>query len=243
MELREAQLFKPLKKHFKDLGYAVYAEVPCFGRGVDFVAVKGNEHIAVEMKMYFNNEVLRQAHGNIISFGRSYIAYPTKKAVMIDPHDHDKYWALPERLRNKIDYCKQRGIGVIQIVGAHQIIFTAMEAVYDKPYRVFDFSQFSESESDEAGLPYQKGVSAGYYELEAIKAYVRAHPQADWREIYANVQNHYSSPSSLSGSMGQWRGFSLNEFKHHLALERLADTQAAEPTRYADGYPQPKTRA
>lgn len=216
--MKEKDLFPRLKKHFKDKGYSVFAEVACYGRGVDFVAVKGAEHIAVEMKLRFSREVLSQAFGNKISFGLSYCAYPVKKAVLLDPNNHENYWKLPERLRQKIDYCKQRGIGVLQLVGEHQIVFEAIEAVYEKPYKAFDFTHYIESESDEAGLPHQKGVSTGYYELIAIKAYVVKNPQAKWSEIYKNVYNHYSSPSSLASSMKSWRGFSLPEFKKTLQL-------------------------
>lgn len=209
--MKEKDLFPFLKKHFKEQGFKVYSEVACFYRGVDFVAVKGDEHIAVEMKMSFNKSVIYQASGNITSFGNSYVAYPVKKATMF--HNDEAYWKLRESVRNRYEFCRQRGIGIMQIILPHGIIFTALEAVYQKPYRIFDFSQYKERATDEAGLPCQKGVSEGYYELKAIKAYVRKHPEAKWKEIYDNVQNHYSSPQSLAGSMSQWRGFSLNEFK------------------------------
>jgi hypothetical protein len=137
--------------------------------------------------------------------------------VKDDPNVNDTFWSLPERTRTKVEWCRDRGVGIIQIL-PHGTIFTSMQSVRETPYRVFDFSQYVESDHDEAGLPYQKGVSAGYMELQAIKEYVRNHPAADWKEIFANVQNHYSSPSSLSGSMSQWRGFSLAEFKKSLRL-------------------------
>lgn len=219
MELKEAKLFPPLKKYFKEQGYKVFAEVPCFYRGVDFVAVKGNEHIAVEMKTSFSKKVISQAHDNRISFSQSYVAFPVKKPFIVHIDEH--YWKLKESTRVKINLCQARGIGIIEILPDNTLFF-ALESVNKKPYRVFDFSQFKESDDDEAGLPCQKGVSAGYYELEAIKEYVRAHPKARWPEIYAAVQNHYSSPSSLSGSMSHWRGFHLAEFKKFLPPNPLA---------------------
>lgn len=213
MVLKEKDLFPPLKKHFKELGYAVYAEVACWQRGIDFVAVKEDHHIAVEMKMGFTAKVIQQAHGAKVAFHEAYVAFPVKKPFLADPHDNETYWKLPARLREKIDHCKQRGIGIIQVIQPHNIIFTSMMSVPEKPYRLFDFSQYTENDDDEAGLPYQKSVSAGYYELEAIKAYVRKHPNAKWGEIFEKVNNHYSSPASLAGSMSQWRGFSLKDFK------------------------------
>jgi hypothetical protein len=84
------------------------------------------------------------------------------------------------------------------------------------PYRVIDFSTYKSSPEDEAGLPCQKGVSEGYHELLVIKEYVKNHPDANWKEIFENVGNHYSSHTSLMGSMRQWRGFVLEEYKKSL---------------------------
>lgn len=215
--MKEKDLFPPLKKHFKDNGYKVFAEVACFYRGVDFVAVKGNHHIAVEMKLSFNDQVVRQAHGNVISFGNSYVAFPVKKPILFN--NDDQYWKLRQSIRDRYDRCVQRGIGIYQVLPSG-VVFEALEAKYQKPYRVFDFSQYRESHKDEAGLPCQKGVSEGYYELKAIQAYVRKHPTANWKEIYLNVNNHYSSSTSLAGSMRSWRGFSLQDFKKQIADEK-----------------------
>lgn len=212
--MKEKDLFPPLKKHFKDLGYMVYAEVPSNFRGVDFVAVKGNEQIAVEMKLTFNNIVYYQATTNHYHFGKSYIAFPRKELLLID--NCNEYWKLSEKMRLIIEWCLISGIGILQIIPPHNIIVEVLEGRYKKPYEIYDFSQYKENDNDEAGLPYQKGVSAGYYELKLIKEYIRNNPDASWKEIYNNVQNHYSSPQSLSGSMSQWRGFSLIEFKKSL---------------------------
>jgi hypothetical protein len=224
MQLKEKNLFPPLKAHFKQLGYKVYAEVPCFYRGVDFVAAKGDDHIAVEMKTSFNDEVVRQASSNIISFGKSYVAYPVRDVVLI-PDDyedmqrdnHRAFRKLRQTVQDRVSDCQRAGIGILQVVGKSQIVVEVLEAKYQKPYRVFDFSVYRESKNDEAGLPFQKGVSAGYEELKAIKRYVRKHPAASWPEIFQNVQNHYSDYRSLAGSMRQWRGFSLSEFRKSVA--------------------------
>ena len=223
MEFKEKHLFPPLKAYFNGLGYKVYAEVPNFYRGVDFVAVKGDDHIAVEMKISFNNEVVCQANKNQISFGKCYVAYPVKEVILI-PKDfedmqrenHAPFRKLQESVQNRVSDCQTRGIGILQVVGKHALVVEVLEAKYKVPYRIFDFSTYRESKSDEAGLPFQKGVSAGYMELKAIKRYVKKHPNCNWCEIYENVQNHYSSASSLSGSMSQWRGFSLSQFKKSL---------------------------
>lgn len=213
--MKEKDLFPPLKKYFKDQGYTVYAEVPVFYRGVDFVAVKGDDHIAVEMKLGFTKKVIQQATQNTISFARSYVAYPVKQAKSFKD----------DRSAESFNRCVSQGIGILQVF-PHGTIFTALEAVPKTPYRVFDFSQYSEKDEDEAGLPFQKGVSAGYFELEAIKAYVLKNPKAKWREIYDNVQNHYSNYSSMAASMKCWRGFDLRTFKQENGLIEIS----VEPT-------------
>lgn len=209
---KEKDLFPPLKKMFKERGYSVYAEVPYQYRGVDFVAVNGDDHIAVEMKLSFSNEVIRQASYNIYGFGKSYVAFPVMKPFICH---NDSYWELNEKLREKIDWCRGYGIGILQVMRCGTI-FEAMEAVEGKRHRVFDFTHYQENDDDEAGLPSMKGVSAAAKELVGIEAYVRAHPDASWKEIFENVQNHYQDHRSLAGSMKQHRGFSLPEFKKTL---------------------------
>jgi hypothetical protein len=212
----EKDLYPPLKKYFKDQGYKVFAEVPCFYRGVDFVAVNGDKHIAVEMKTSFNYKVIQQASYGVLAFGNSYVAFPVKKPVMV----HDKhFWELKESWQRKVEFCERDGIGILEVVNGSWI-FEALQSVPKKPYRIFDFSQYEEDENDVGGLPCQKGVSMGYMELKAIKEYVRQHPDANWKEIYGNVQNHYSSPQSMAGAMSQWRGFNLTEFKKSIAEDK-----------------------
>lgn len=211
--MKEVDLFVPLKKHFKSLGYSVYAEVPCFYRGVDLVAVKSEKHVAIEMKLHFNYDVIRQADTNSIFFGYNYVAFPVKKPVIFNKNED--FWKLRESLRKKIEMCEDWGIGILEIL-PHGTVFEALEAKYRKPNRKYDFSQFLEDDSDVGGRPCQKGVSSGYYELKLIKAYVLKNPNADWQEIFNNVQNHYCNARSLAGSMKQWRGFDLKEYKKNL---------------------------
>lgn len=212
----EKDLFPPLKKHFKELGFKVFAEVPSNYRGIDFVAVKEGHHIAVEMKLSFNKKVIQQARENWAEFNQTYVAFPVKKPIFFHGDNYDK---LSDKLRQKCDWCNSGGIGILEVL-PHGTIFEALESQFhDNLWRVRDFSEYVENDYDEAGLPYQKGVSEGYMELKAIKKYVRKNPTATWKEIYANVSNHYSSPSSMSGSMSSWRGFILQDFKNEIAKE------------------------
>lgn len=229
---KEADLFPIVKANFKRQGYSVYAEVAHFLRGIDLVAVRTEEHIAVELKMSFNDHVVRQAHWNTLSFDKVYIAFPLTKPVLY--HNDEVYWKLKESVRNRYDRCVREGIGIYQIL-PHGLIFEALEAKQQNVVKRMDFTHHKESVEDVGGLPSQKGVSAGYYELENIKDYVRAHPSASWREIFENVHTHYSNHTSLAGAMSQWRGFSLKEFKAKIAPQK---TETAELSTYPRTCPQ-----
>ena len=205
MKNKESDLFFPLKKYFNELGYKVFAEVPSAYRCVDFVAVKDGEHIAVEMKTGFTKGVVYQADTNALSFHKSCVAYPVKKAKIFNKNTN-------ERDGEKYDHCSCCGIGILQIL-PRGTIFEALEAKTHKPYKEYDFSTFEENDNDEAGLPFQKGVSSAFVVLDRIKSYVKENPKAGWQEIYENIQHHYSSKASLSGSMSQWKGFNLEAFK------------------------------
>lgn len=214
---READLFPIIKKSFKEQGYTVFAEVACMYRGVDMVAIKDDEHIAIELKTAFNDHLLRQASWNLNHFDKSYVAYPVKKAIFF--HEADDFWKLRETTQSKYLYCERRGIGILQVLPSG-VIYEALEPKIQKPFRKLDLQHYVESDDDVGGLPYQKGVSEGYHELESIKKYVTKNPSASWQEIFDNVSNHYAHAQSLAGSMRTWRGFSLAEFKKSLKDQR-----------------------
>jgi hypothetical protein len=211
--VKEADLYPIIKKSFKNDGYAVYAEVASMYRGVDMVAAKGDEHIAIELKLAFNWHLLRQATWNASHFDKVYVAYPVKKAVLF--HVDDVYWSLRESTRERYDYCVKWGVGIMQVLPSG-LIYEALEPKQQKPFRKLDLQHYVDADDDVGGVPYQKGVSEGYHELESIKKYVIANPTASWREIFANVPTHYASHTSLASSMSQWRGFYLQAFKDSL---------------------------
>ena len=213
--MKEADLFPILKKHFKNLGYKVYAEVPNHFRNVDFVAVKPNEHIAVEMKLRFNDDVFHQASYNRHDFHKSYIAFPVKKVMLCDTANNDVYWDFKEKLRRRIDWCKSYGIGILQIVGNYQTVLEVMEGKYNIPKKLYDFSPFRESRYDEAGIQHSTNSSAKVV-IQRIKNYVRKHPNANWEELHNNIQHHYAHKNSFKNSMTNLHGISLEVIKKTL---------------------------
>lgn len=209
---KESDLYPIIKNYFKERGYVVYAEVAHYLRGIDLVAISETEHIAVELKLRFNYDVVRQASWNRVSFNKSYICFFTNKPKFFHDYHFDKLTKMQQEL-----YCRleNEGIGILEVLPSGTI-FEALKPKEQNPHKRIDFTHHKESEDDLGGLPCQKGVSAGYYELECIKDYVRKYPNATWREIYANVHTHYSNHNSLAGAMSQWRGFNLRDFKNTL---------------------------
>lgn len=73
MEIKqEKDLYPIVKQNFKEKGFAVYAEVAHYLRGIDLVAVSDEEHVAVELKMSFDDHVVRQAGWDSISFDHTH---------------------------------------------------------------------------------------------------------------------------------------------------------------------------
>jgi hypothetical protein len=207
---RESDLYPIIKNSFKKDGYTVFAEVAVDGRGVDVVAQKDDEHIAIELKMSFNGDVVWQARLATGHFDKVYIAFPVSKIRIFN--SLEVYHNLKESIRRRYDQCEALGIGIMQVLPSG-LIFEALEPKQQTPYRKVDLQHYIESDDDLGGVPNQKGVSEGYHELESIKKYVTEHPTASWKEIYANVSNHYSSHTSMAGAMRQWRGFVLSDFR------------------------------
>ncbi len=188
--MKEKDLFPPLKKWFNSRGYKVYSEVPNMGNSIDVVADNGHAQIACEMKTALTKKVVNQANYGKIRTGIAYVVIPT----------------IP-RTKN-IHYCRDRGIGILQILDNK--CFILLEPKKEKPFPEdfrFDFTGWSEG--TESGNPCLKGEGITYAILEEIQKYLKLHSKATWKEIYNNVTNHYSSHNSMANSMRKWRNFTL----------------------------------
>ncbi len=81
--MREADLYPPLKRHFEQLGYAVYAEMPApHGGYVDLLALRDQVSIAVELKPWFSRQAVRQAARNSRFVWESYVAVPRGARIL-----------------------------------------------------------------------------------------------------------------------------------------------------------------
>lgn len=198
-EMREAKLFPPLKDHLKKRGYKVYGEIPCLGTNIDVVAVlpayPRMEAVvkSFELKTGFTKKVLYQARMNTSFVHFSYAVSSTTPRT------------------DFMEWCERLGIGVWKIVdGKVQELHPAKLQTPIKSSPLLRMELFTNrDEAEIAGLPTNKGNGPAQDVFRRIKKYLENHPTADWKEIYANVPNHYSSHGSMRGSMKSWYGFSL----------------------------------
>ena len=100
--MRETDLFPALRRHFEAQGYAVFAEVPApHGGYVDLLAVHEQVTVAVELKLRFSREAVRQAGRNKRFVWQSWVAVPGSAL-------------LPARRRGTL---KRNGAGLLLVRG------------------------------------------------------------------------------------------------------------------------------
>ena len=187
--LKEKDLFPPLKSWLKNNGYKVYAEV----LNKDVIAKKDDEFVGFELKMSCSKKGIQQAYNSMIFCGKAYIVISSKP----------KSQSVVE--------CKKRGIGIIRINNILEILLEAKlfghRRAIDFYLNQLDFDKMEEGEI--SGRPNMKGEGPAQELLKDIKIYLKLHPKATWKEIYNNVQNHYSNYKSLANSMRSWQGFKI----------------------------------
>lgn len=77
----ESELAPPVGAHFGREGYDVWYEVPFNGRIADVIAVKGEEVVAVELKLRDYRGAHRQAIAYQVGCHRSYVGLPLPVAL------------------------------------------------------------------------------------------------------------------------------------------------------------------
>ncbi|UCD92286.1 MAG: hypothetical protein JSV43_08750 [Methanobacteriota archaeon] len=108
----EEDLKAGLKSFFRSHGYRAYAEVRMINRWVDLVAVKGDEVVAVEIKLSNWKEALRQAVAYQLGADYSFVAMLFKHAC----HAYrNRYWFQKE------------GVGLIAVRPHHKDIRVLLE--------------------------------------------------------------------------------------------------------------------
>jgi hypothetical protein len=82
--LKEEDLRKPVHEYFKERKYTVFDETKLFSRGIDIVAKRRSEVIAVELKLHDWKKAMGQACLNLRVSDYSFIALPEPMWNRID---------------------------------------------------------------------------------------------------------------------------------------------------------------
>jgi hypothetical protein len=80
MPLLERDLAAPVARHFKALGYRVFAEVEIAGRLADLVALGPGRIVAMELKLHAWRQAVRQAMAYQLGADWAYVALPLRRA-------------------------------------------------------------------------------------------------------------------------------------------------------------------
>lgn len=189
-QLREKELYLPLKNFFEKQEYKVVAEVPipCWFACCDLVAFNDNEIIAVEMKMSLTKTVIHQAYRNQNNSNKVYAAVSTR------PRD--------------LNYASKLGIGVIKVKNnTVEILLESgdfkRQGKYIDQFRQQALSILSNTPNSIGGLPTLKGIGPRIECRKRVTEYLIKNPNASWKEIYKNVKNHYCNYKSMKSAINQ----------------------------------------
>ncbi len=184
--MRETELAKPVADWMRSQGYTVYAEVPLFGRCLDFVGIKERNIICVELKISLTKYLIRQAYTNQLITTEVYVGVGTKPR------------------KTSIDLCRKYGLGVLSVKNNTVTIMLKPTQRYEpmsgQRKQLVGLCKLLKP-SDDAGKPQQAGEGPAQDCQKRIDEYRKIHLNATWKEIYRNVPNHYSNVSSLYGAM------------------------------------------
>lgn len=186
-DLAEARLFDRLAEDFRARGFQVYGEVPGKYQNMvhDMVAVRRRwlYPVVVEIKTSFTRHLLYQATMAQLTSPVVFAAAGTKPG------------------KNAIDRAGQHGFGILSLTdGRVQLVMRPV--IHIKPWEpglesLRETLSEMDDEGGRGGLPTLKGEGPAIEVFHAVQEYRKAHPQARWREVFANVPNHYSSVGSL----------------------------------------------
>ena len=187
MELREIELYEPVKKLFEKFGYEVKAEIPFYNSPIDLIAYSGNCIISVELKMSLTKHLIHKVFLNQLFSDFSYAAIPTKP-------------------RN-IDKCIKSGLGIIRVKdGKAEILLDASFKIKPLSHYKKNILAWCDVRDPKmiGGKPMLKGEGPAQDCYKRVLEYMEKYPTAKWKEIFENVDNHYCNRNSMYNAL---RGF------------------------------------
>ncbi len=192
--MKEADLAQPVAVWLENKGYEVYSEVPLgYGgaRVIDIIGKADSTIIAIELKLSLTQQVLYQAHHCQL------VAHKVFVAVATNP------------TKRSVEACRKSGVGIISVKNSKAEMILepeGKEIITDRCNNLKERLKYI-SKGVYTGKPNEKGVGPAQDCCRRIKEYLDVNPQASWKEIYKNVDNHYSSCNTMQSSMRNWCHF------------------------------------
>lgn len=190
----ESDLSQPVSDWLVSHGFTPYAEVgfPYDARVIDLVGRKDEELMAVELKRCLTRAVILQTYLCDLITDQRYAAVGTRPS------------------QTGIEICRKRGIGLLSVRDGHVNLILnprPSAAVQGRDFIRQDWHQKVHRILDQmephgiAGMPCRKGVGPAQECYDRVREYLNANAGATWREIFANVNNHYVSAKSMCSAM------------------------------------------
>jgi len=206
-----------LAKHFVNYlsCYDLYFEIP--NLNVDIVAKHGNILMAFEVKTTLNFRVIEQAKHNTHYFHYSYICVPESRNMSFAK-----------------EICSLYGIGILSIYisgntawgDVNEILKPKLHRIdknIKKWIRLPDYSKRS--------IPGASGgdgttITPFKNTVENVVKYVKHHNDPTIKEVFDNIDHHYSSVSAAKSSLYQWiRADVIKEFYFDKGIVKLTENQ------------------
>lgn len=181
MNRRESDLSSPVCSWLSTRGYTAYCEVPVQGTCVDVVAQKGDEIVAVELKISLSSKVIRQALLARNFADQAWCAVFTKPRSL----------AIPNKL----------GIGVLRIINGKAHVL--LEPEPQKPFGGLHSEMMRTLAMCEPGGVggLSNTINDGPAQQVARLVAPLRKRNIGWREIYDQIPNHYANWRSMRSVM------------------------------------------
>lgn len=187
--MKETEIAKHFIKYLSD--YDLYFEIPY--THTDIVAKDGNILMAFEVKNSLNFKVIEQSARWRWNFHYSYICVPYSK-----------------NMNFAIEICKMFGIGILTANIKGGMLWGD---IWEELKPKFNRSAFTKHiilpEYCKRSIPGASGnegttITIFKITIENIVKYIQRHPEPTVKEVFDNIDHHYSSFSAARNSMYTW---------------------------------------
>ena len=203
---RETDLYPAVKAWLLAQGCTkVVPEVPiCFSK-IDAMGVSEADVFGVEMKLCLTDKLIHQANDLQLYANRSYAAIGSKPR------------------RDSLERVRELGIGLLRVNGeVVEVLLNPSPKFKPNPFYIAQAREKVAHMSDAGGggAPCLDGVGPARECKARVEDYLKEHPAAKWKEIYANVPNHYASAKNMAGAL--MTGIALRDHWKQIRRERHA---------------------